>query len=74
MITLGNEARRRLLNGLDVTTPDTSLDGALVRLYDSAGAFLGIGERLSAEKLIPKRLVSQVGNPETRTTSDQLSP
>lgn len=34
-------------------------DGGLVRLYDSQGVFLGLGEIAGTGELIPKRLVDQ---------------
>jgi tRNA pseudouridine55 synthase len=53
---LGQEASQRIGNGLAVSDVDTAT--GLVRLYDSKGAFLGVGERRSDGTLVPKRLVS----------------
>ncbi len=74
MITLDNEARRRLITGLDVSISDIHGGAGLVRLYDATGLFLGIGERLGAGKLISKRLVSQAEQGECLPRATQLSP
>jgi tRNA pseudouridine55 synthase len=56
-VRLDREASLRIINGLAVT----SVSGqALVRLYDPAGAFMGVGEFRSDGSLVSKRLVSQV--------------
>ncbi len=54
---LGQEASKRIINGLPVSEA-ISVPG-LVRLYDSAGCFIGVGEGRSDGTLISKRLVSQ---------------
>ncbi len=56
-VHLTQEAGRRLINGLAVSAMD--LAAGLVRLYDSTGAFLGVGESRTDGALIPKRLISQ---------------
>lgn len=54
-VFLDQEASQRIVNGLAVSTMGIA---GLVRLYDSSGAFLGVGESRSDGTLIPKRLVS----------------
>lgn len=56
-ICLSQEAGQRLINGVALSGISTAT--GLVRLYDSVGAFLGIGESRDDGTLIPKRLVSQ---------------
>ena len=56
-IYLDRQASQRIVNGLAVS--EASQITGLVRLYDSTGAFMGIGESRSDGTLIPKRLVSQ---------------
>ncbi|MEO8007620.1 MAG: tRNA pseudouridine(55) synthase TruB [Betaproteobacteria bacterium] len=56
-VHLTQETGRRLINGLAVSAMD--LAAGLVRLYDSTGAFLGVGESRIDGALIPKRLISQ---------------
>jgi tRNA pseudouridine55 synthase len=56
-IHLDREASKRIVNGLPVS--EAILAAGLVRLYDSAGCFIGVGEGRSDGMLIPKRLVSQ---------------
>ena len=55
-VYLGQEASQRVVTGLAVS--DTGTAAGLVRLYDSTGAFMGVGERRSDGSLISKRLVS----------------
>jgi tRNA pseudouridine55 synthase len=55
-VYLGRDASQRVANGLAVA--DTSSPAGLVRLYDSTGAFMGVGESHSDGRLVPKRLVS----------------
>jgi tRNA pseudouridine55 synthase len=55
-VYLGRDASQRVANGLAVA--DTSSPAGLVRLYDSTGAFMGVGEGRSDGRLVPKRLVS----------------
>lgn len=55
-VNLNQEASQRIVNGLAVSTVSTI--AGLARLYDSTGAFLGVGETRSDGTLIPKRLVS----------------
>ena len=56
VVYLGLDASQRVINGLAVS--DTGAAAGLVRLYDSTGAFMGVGERRGDGSLIPKRLVS----------------
>jgi tRNA pseudouridine55 synthase len=56
-IRLDMEASKRIVNGLPVSEAITV--AGLVRLYDSEGCFIGVGEGRSDGTLIPKRLVSQ---------------
>lgn len=56
-VQLGSEATRRMTTGLVVS--HTGSDVGLVRLYDSAGVFLGVGEQRPGGVLVAKRLVSQ---------------
>ena len=56
-VCLTQEAGQRLINGLAVSAINAAI--GLVRLYDSAGAFLGVGESRIDGALIAKRLVSQ---------------
>ncbi|MBI3529917.1 MAG: tRNA pseudouridine(55) synthase TruB [Betaproteobacteria bacterium] len=72
VVHLGKEASQRIINGLAIS--DASTDAGLVRLYDSTGAFLGVGERLIEGTLIPKRLVSQAAAIEKPASSARLSP
>ena len=55
-VYLGQDASQRVVNGLAVS--DTGTAAGLVRLYDSTGAFMGVGVSRSDGSLIPKRLVS----------------
>jgi tRNA pseudouridine55 synthase len=55
-VHLDQEASQRIVNGLAVSAVGTA--AGLVRLYDSTGAFLGVGESRCDGTLIPKRLVS----------------
>jgi hypothetical protein len=56
-VHLDQEASKRIVNGLAVS--ELIPLAGLVRLYDSAGCFIGVGEGRSDGTLIPKRLVSQ---------------
>ena len=56
-VHLDQEASKRIVNGLAVS--EVIPLAGLVRLYDSAGCFIGVGEGRSDGTLIPKRLVSQ---------------
>ena len=56
-VCLSPHAGQRLINGLAVPAIDTAV--GLVRLYDSPGAFLGVGESCIEGVLVPRRLVSQ---------------
>lgn len=56
-VCLSQEAGQRLISGLAVSAINTAT--GLVRLYDSTGAFLGVGESRIDGVLISKRLVSQ---------------
>jgi tRNA pseudouridine55 synthase len=56
-IHLDRQASERIVNGLPVSGA-IAVPG-LVRLYDSAGCFIGVGEGRIDGTLIPKRLVSQ---------------
>ena len=71
-VQLGSEATRRMITGLVVSHTDS--DVGLVRLYDSAGVFLGVGEQRPDGALVAKRLVSQVSASVNGATSDRLSP
>src|SRR5579859_3140375 len=55
-IHLDREASKRIVNGLPVS--EANPVAGLVRLYDSAGRFIGVGEGRRDGTLIPKRLVS----------------
>ena len=72
VVTLGKEASQRIINGLAIA--DASADAGLVRLYDSTGAFLGLGEKLIDGTLIPKRLVSQAAAVDKLPSGARLSP
>jgi tRNA pseudouridine55 synthase len=48
----------RLRHGQAVACPADVRDPGLVRLYDAAGGFLGIGECLPGSRLVPRRLVA----------------
>jgi tRNA pseudouridine55 synthase len=56
-VQLELEASLRIINGLAVTS---AFGHGLVRLYDPAGAFMGVGEFRPDGSLVSKRLVSQV--------------
>ena len=56
-LQLSGEATRRIANGLGVA--HAALGMGLVRLYDSAGTFLGVGESRTPGTLVAKRLVAQ---------------
>lgn len=72
VVYLGKEASQRIINGLAVS--DASTEAGLVRLYDSTGSFLGVGERLVEGTLIPKRLVSQATASKNPASAARLSP
>ena len=55
-VYLDQDASQRIVNGLAVA--DSGTAAGLVRLYDSTGTFMGVGERRGDGSLIPKRLVS----------------
>ena len=71
-VHLTQEAGRRLINGLAVSGMD--LAAGLVRLYDSTGAFLGVGESRIDGALIPKRLISQSVSAAQQALGVRLSP
>lgn len=72
VVNLGREASQRIVHGLSVN--DVGTHAGLVRLYDSAGIFLGVGERLIEGTLIPRRLVSQPAAIPKPASSPRLSP
>ncbi|HEX7758152.1 MAG TPA: tRNA pseudouridine(55) synthase TruB [Caulobacteraceae bacterium] len=55
-VLLDPEASLRIINGLAVASASGH---GLVRLYDPAGAFMGVGEFKPDGSLVSKRLVSQ---------------
>jgi tRNA pseudouridine55 synthase len=71
-VCLSQEAGQRLINGLAVSGTNTAT--GLVRLYDSTGAFLGVGESRIDGVLISKRLVSQSAAAAQQTLGARLSP
>lgn len=71
-VCLSQEAGQRLINGLTVSAINTT--PGLVRLYDSTGAFLGVGENRVDGVLIAKRLVSQAAKVAPMTLDPRLSP
>ena len=71
-VCLSQEAGQRLINGLAVSAINTA--AGLVRLYDSTGAFLGVGECRINGVLISKRLVSQSATVARRILAARLSP
>lgn len=71
-VCLSQEAGQRLINGLAVSAINTAT--GLVRLYDSTGAFLGVGESRMDGVLISKRLVSQSATAAQQTLGARLSP
>ena len=71
-VNLNQEASQRIVNGLAVSTVSTI--AGLARLYDSTGAFLGVGETRSDGTLIPKRLVSNSPVSKKPAVGAQLSP
>ena len=71
-VCLSQEAGQRLINGLAVSAINTA--AGLVRLYDSTGAFLGVGECRIDGVLISKRLVSQSATVARRILAARLSP
>jgi tRNA pseudouridine55 synthase len=71
-VCLSQEAGQRLVNGLAVSGTNTAT--GLVRLYDSTGAFLGVGESRIDGVLISKRLVSQSAEAPEQTLGAGLSP
>ena len=71
-VNLDQEASQRMVNGLAV-----SIGGAaagLVRLYDAAGTFMGVGERRADGILTSKRLVSNPPMAKKQVADVQLSP
>ena len=71
-VNLDQEASQRMVNGLAV-----SIGGAaagLVRLYDAAGTFMGVGERREDGTLTSKRLVSNPPMAKKQAAGVQLSP
>lgn len=71
-VCLSQEAGQRLINGLAVSGTNTAT--GMVRLYDSTGAFLGVGESRIDGVLISKRLVSQSAAAAQQTLGARLSP
>jgi len=71
-VNLDREASQRVVNGLAVSIADAA--AGLVRLYDSTGAFLGVGENRTDGTLVPKRLVSNSAPAKKQAASTQLSP
>jgi tRNA pseudouridine55 synthase len=71
-VCLSQEAGQRLINGLAISASNTVT--GLVRLYDSTGAFLGVGESGLDGVLVPKRLVSQSATTAKQALGARLSP
>ena len=71
-VCLSQEAGQRLVNGLAISASNTVT--GLVRLYDSTGAFLGVGESGPDGVLVSKRLVSQSATTAKQTLGARLSP
>jgi tRNA pseudouridine55 synthase len=71
-VNLDQTASQRVVNGLAVSIGSTNSE--LVRLYDSTGAFLGVGENRTDGTLIPKRLVSNAAATKKQVVGAQLSP
>jgi tRNA pseudouridine55 synthase len=72
VLNLAEEASRRVVNGLSISTGSTT--PGLVRLYDATGAFLGVGENRPDGTLVPKRLVSSPPATKKPVGDAQLSP
>jgi tRNA pseudouridine55 synthase len=70
-VCLSQEEGQRLISGLAVSAINTAT--GLVRLYDSTGAFLGVGESSIDGVLISKRLVSQSATAAQQTLGARLS-
>jgi tRNA pseudouridine55 synthase len=71
-VCLSAEAGQRLVSGLAVAAANAS--AGLVRLYDTAGAFLGVGEIGTDGVLTSKRLVSQSATVARPASGARLSP
>jgi len=71
-VCLSPEAGQRLITGLAVAA--VNAPSGLVRLYDTAGAFLGVGEIRIDGVLTSKRLVSQSGTVARRASGARSSP
>jgi tRNA pseudouridine55 synthase len=71
-VCLSQDAGQRLINGLAISAINAAT--GLVRLYDSTGAFLGVGESRIDGVLIAKRLVSQTATAARQTLGARLSP
>jgi len=61
-VYLSRQASQRIQNGLVVGDADTSAAG-VVRLYDSARVFIGIGESRCDGTLVSKRLLATPPQP-----------
>ena len=71
-VCLSPEAGQRLITGLAVAA--VNAPAGLVRLYDPAGAFLGVGEIRIDGVLTSKRLVSQSATVTRRASGARSSP
>ena len=71
-VNLDQHASQRMVNGLAVSIGGSV--AGLVRLYDAAGTFMGVGERREDGTLTSKRLVSNLPMEKKQAASDQLSP
>lgn len=58
------DAARRLVQGQEVAAPEPGPPGP-VRLYDTSGRFLGLGERDPADRVRPRRMFNPGGPGET---------
>jgi tRNA pseudouridine55 synthase len=61
-LQLNPEDARRVSHGLSATVPGAS--PGLLRLYDPAGRFMGLGEARADGTLAPRRMVAESGNAE----------
>ncbi len=60
-LSLADSVRMRL--GQPVRADAGGTPEGLVRLYDAAGGFLGMGERLPDRRIVARRLMAEQGNP-----------
>jgi tRNA pseudouridine55 synthase len=66
-VHLDENVAKRVVNGVAAEVPGVGIGP--VRLYDSTGTFLGVGEGRSGGVVVPKRMISNQAAPENESAS-----